>query len=98
MLYTGSVLYTLVFDTLMFRNLAIAEQKNNPELNVYHKYSLIISVFTVIYSSLHAALILLVINEGNARSVLTRWVFVIILDIGITIIDIGMTAIYILTL
>ena len=98
LLYASSVLYTLVFDILMFRNLAIAEQKRYPERSVYRKYSLVVSGFSLIYSGVHAALIGLVINEAHARSEVARRVFVSALDLGLVILDLGMTAVYVITL
>ena len=97
-LYTSSVLYTLVFDILMFRNKAIAEKKSHPETSVSRKYSLIVSGFSLIYFCLHALLIGLVMSERLARSSTVRWVFMTILDVGLLILDSSLTAIYVITL
>ena len=97
-LYASSVIYTLVFDVLMFRNLAIAEKKRHPTRDINRKYSMIVVGFAPIYFSVHAALLGLVINEDNAFSEMARWIFETILDLGLVVLDLGMTAIYVITL
>ena len=57
MLYTHSVFQTLVFDILMFRNVAIAEKKEDPESNVSKKYTYTISGFSLVYLALQSVLI-----------------------------------------
>ena len=82
----------------MFRNLAIAENKSNPDSDVNKKYTHIITWFSVAYIALQTVLIGSLVAVQDSFGLTIGWIMVIFLDLTLVIVDIVMTVVYIMTL